>query len=226
MRHSPRRHPRALIPGNLEPLESRTVLSTLGPHAEVRALGHHALPHRPVHIASHHATKGATTQRWAWLENTYWYVPTKNLPAVLFSSSTNSLTAVSDQTVYHITGYRSGYFWGKTVSQLGTSSPSGSSLVGSVTPQGKILLSFTSEGSSSTPSVTLGYGVMQRKAGGWTMENQMFTSPNSSLQIGHWAYMVQTRPGLRSWNHLPASGLSVPDFLNQVDTTAPKPVGT
>jgi len=219
----PHKTRRSFVPGNLFALESRTVLSALGPHVGVHPLGGE-VPHQSAHVAVHHAPR-VTARRWAWLENTYWYVPARNLRAVVFDPSSNALAPVSDQTVYHITGYREGYFWGKCVTQLGSGSASGSSLVGSVTPQGKILLSFTSNDSSSSPSVTLGYGVMQRKAGGWTMENQMFTSPDSSVQIGHWAYMVQTRPGLRSWRSLPGSGLSVPDFLNQVDSTPPKSIG-
>ena len=63
-------------------------------------------------------------RRWSWLANTYWYVPTSNLPAVLFNSSTGTLAPVSDQTVFQITGYRDGYFWGKAVTQLGSSSAS------------------------------------------------------------------------------------------------------
>ena len=167
-----------------------------------------------------------TVKRWAWLANTYWYVPTSNLPATLFSSTTGSLTAVSDQTVFHITGYRNGYFWGKVVTQLGSSSASSSSMVGSVTPEGRVLLSFTQTSSSSSPSVTEGFGQMQRKRGQWTMENQMFTSPTEQLQIGHWAYMVQTHPGLPSWNSLPSAGVSVPTFLSQGEGTGPIPVGS
>ena len=121
-----------------------------------------------------------TVGRWSWLADTYWYVPTRNLSAVLFNSSTGTLAPVSDQTVFQITGYREGYFWGKTVTQLGSSPASSSSLVGSVTPQGQALLTFTSTGSTSSPSVTDGYGTMRRKSGQWTMENQMFTSAGSN----------------------------------------------
>jgi hypothetical protein len=170
-------------------------------------------------IANHRlpAAAGAalfpTVRRWSWLANTSWYVPTANLPAVLYNSATGSQTIVSDQTVFHITGYVDGYFWGDTVTQLGSSAAVSSTLLGSVTPQGKVLLTFTQTSSSSSPSITNGFGTMQRKLGKWTMENQMFTSPAETVQIGHWAYMVQTRPGLPSWTSLPPSGESVPEFL-------------
>ena len=156
-----------------------------------------------------------TARRWSWLANTYWYVPTTNLAAVLYNSSTDIVASVSDQTVYHVTNYRDGYFWGDSVTQLESNSPSSSFMVGSVTPEGKVMLTFTQTSTNSSPSITNGYGVMQRKFGQWTMENQMFTSPTEKLQIGHWAYMLQTRPGTASWYSLPSAGVSVPEFLSE-----------
>ena len=88
-------------------------------------------------------------------------------------------------------------------------------MVGSVTPEGKVLLTFTQTSTNASPSITNGYGVMQRKFGQWTMENQMFTSPTERLQIGHCAYMLQTRPGMASWYSLPSAGVSVPTFLSE-----------
>jgi hypothetical protein len=161
------------------------------------------------------AAVAPTATRWSWLANTYWYVPTSNLSAVLFNSVTGSVQPVSDQTVFHITNYADGYFWGESVTQLGSSSASTSSMLGSVTPEGKVLLTFTTTSTNSSPSITNGYGTMVRKYGQWTMENQMFTSPNETLQIGHWAYMVQTRPGMPSWYSLPSADVSVPVFLSQ-----------
>ena len=166
-----------------------------------------------------------TARRWSWLANTYWYVPTANLSAVLFNSSTGTLAPVGDQTVFQITGIETGYFWGKTVTQLGSSSASGSSLVGSVTPQGRVLLTFTSTRHLVQSDRDRGLGTMQRKFGRWTMENQMFTAPSQTLQIGHWAYMVQTHPGLPSWDSLPSVGVSVPTFLAESDGSGPQPIG-
>jgi len=59
-----------------------------------------------------------TPDRWNWLKNTYWYVPAPNLPAFLFDADREELTPVLDQTVFHITDYRDGYFWGRTVALL------------------------------------------------------------------------------------------------------------
>jgi hypothetical protein len=142
-------------------------------------------------------------------------VPTSNLPAVLSNSATGSVQSVSNQTVFHITGYADGYFWGEAVTQLGSSSTSNSSMLGLVTPQSRILLTFTTTSTNSSPSITNGYGTMVRKYGQWTMENQMVTSPNETLQIGHWAYMLQTRPGMASRYSLPSADVAVPAFLSR-----------
>jgi hypothetical protein len=206
-------------------LEPRVALSTVGAMhpvattALVRGSGH-------LGALAAHALKAPapTVRRWSWLANTYWYVPTANLPAVLYNSTTGTIAPVSDQTVFHITDYRDGYFWGQTATQLGTSPPTGTSMVGSVTPQGRVLLTFTQTGGFSGPSITEGFGVMRRKHRQWTMENQMFTSPSQTLQIGHWAYMMQTRPGQPSWNSLPAADVSVPQFLSESGATAPQPI--
>ena len=172
------------------------------------------------------AAVAPTAKRWSWLADTYCCVPTKNLPAVLFNRSTDTLAPVNDQTVFQITGYREGCFWGKTVTQLGSSSASSSSLVGSITPQGQVLLTFTQTSSTSSPLVTEGFGKMHRKFGQWTMENQMFTLPGQTLQIGHWAYMVQTHPGLPSRYSLPSAGISVPACLSQYNGSGPRSIGS
>ena len=205
-----------------------TVLDFQTHVATARAAHDHGLAHESRQVSCRHqagVVLDPTPRRWSWLANSYWYVPTANLSATLFNSSTETIAPVLDQTVFQITDYANGYFWGKTVTQLGSSSPSGSSMIGSVTPEGKVLLTFTTV-SGSSPSITEGYGTMVRKRGKWTMENQMFTSPIQTLQIGHWAYMMQTHPGLASWNHLPSAGVSVPEFLGESPGTGPQPVRT
>lgn len=203
------RNARTLI---VETLEGRAMLS-----GATIATAHHASAH--VAKPSQDASSLATPRRWAWLADTYWYVPRANLPATLYDSASGALVPVPDQTVYHISGYRNGYFWGETVTQFGSGSPSSSSLVGSVTPQGRVLLSFT-----NSSGVTQGYGTMTRKGTQWTMENQMFSAPSSGMQIGHWAYMLQTRPGMRSWKSLPLAKTSVPTFLSHYSAPVPSPV--
>ena len=59
-----------------------------------------------------------TVAGWRWLADTFWYVPASNLPALLLDAETEVLLPISDQTVFHIAGYRDGYFWGRTVVHL------------------------------------------------------------------------------------------------------------
>ena len=59
-----------------------------------------------------------TVAGWQWLADTFWYVPASNLPALLLDAETEVLVPISDQTVFHVTGYRDGYFWGRTVARL------------------------------------------------------------------------------------------------------------
>jgi hypothetical protein len=198
-------------------LENRELLSSFGRSTLALAAADIDSFHLAIDPSNHPEAVVAfpTVKRWSWLDNTYWYVPPANLPAVLYNSSTGTVVPVNDQTVYHISTYKNGYFWGQSATQLGSSQPSYSTMLGSVTPEGRILLTFTATSNNTSPSITEGFGEMQRKRAQWTMENQMFTAPNETLQIGHWAYMVQTRPGLPSWKSLPSAGVSVPAFLAQ-----------
>ena len=166
------------------------------------------------------AAQAVTSDKWSWLAGTYWYVPTKNLPAYSYSPITNTVTKVSDQTMFHITHYANGYFSGNVVGQLDSNSPDCLSLVGSVTPEGKVYLTFNSLPFSPTSSPTIGLGAMVRKGASWTMENQMSSGPTES-QVGHWAYMELTRPGLPSWSSLPGVSVSVQQFLSQCPANAP-----
>lgn len=161
-----------------------------------------------------------TVLDWRWLKGTTWYVPTSGLPAYVYLPKENCLLPVSDQTVYTITGYRNGYFWGRTATKLGNTDISCKSLVGSVTPEGKIYLTFTQFPFADGTLPTIGFGSMTRKWGNWTMENQMSTG-SSTAQIGHWAYMVQTIPGSASWQSLPGVSMSVPDFMEPCMEAAP-----
>src|SRR5205085_9828649 len=141
--------------------------------------------------------------RWAWLKDSVWYVPAGGLAAVAASPDRGRVITLFDQTVYVIEGYRDGYFWGVTRVQFSPPQPSPvppqmpptcMRLLGSVTPEGAITLSFTPVGSSGEE--TTGIGVMRQKDRAWTMENQMVStatigtgSTARQVQIAHWAYM-------------------------------------
>jgi hypothetical protein len=167
----------------------------------------------------------ATVRDWRWLNGTTWYVPTNGLPAYVYAPEQNQLIPVQDQTVYTITGYRNGYFWGRTAAQLGSNDITCMSLVGSVTPEGKIYLTFTDYPYDlGTSTTTIGVGNMVLKGRQWTMANQMSTG-SSLAQVGHWAYMVQTRPNQASWHSLPGVNMSVPDFMQDCMNAAPNTPG-
>lgn len=171
------------------------------------------------------ASVAQNAARWHWLADTYWYVPHDNLLAVASTPGARPLP-VSDQTVYHILEYDRGYFWGPTAVSYqrlhrGTASggPSCLQLVGSVTPEGRVHLSFTAlpanpsgaAGSSTEP--TVGIGAMTWQRGEWTMENQMSTVAVGNVLLTHWAYMRQCRLGQACFSALPGVGVPLPEFL-------------
>jgi hypothetical protein len=156
---------------------------------------------------------GPSVGDWAWLAGTFWYVPAPNLPAFLLDAQQREVRPIADQTVYFISDYQLGYFWGMTALKVGPSPVTCMSLLGSVTPEGDVLLTFTPVSGSSDGLVTQGFGVMRERAGQWTMENQMTTGPNARFQLAHWAYMLQTRPGEASFQSLPGVNVSVPTFM-------------
>jgi hypothetical protein len=153
------------------------------------------------------------TSRWDFLRGSFWYVPAPNLRAYVYATKSQKITYVSDQTVFQITDYRRGYFWGRSGTQLSGGTIGYRAIVGSVTPEGAIYLTFTPFGAGPTSIITIGLGQMEKRLGQWTMANQMSSGPGVPFAIYHWAYMVRTFPGRRSWNSLPGSGLSVQDFM-------------
>ncbi len=161
-----------------------------------------------------------TVTDWRWLEGTTWYVPTSGLPAYVYTPLTNTLISGPDQTVYTITGYRNGYFWGRTATSFNNEPATCKSLVGSVTPEGKVYLTFTNWPYTLGDIWTIGIGNMVKKNREWTMVNQMSTG-GTVAQVGHWAYMLRTRQGQSSWNSLPGVNMSVPNFMQPCLASAP-----
>src|ERR1700722_5402078 len=179
-------------------------------------------------VASGRAEAGtpaaAAADPWKWLSNTYWYMPIQYLLAIASSPSLQAPIPVSDHTVYCIQHYQAGYFWGTTAVSYTTqqsqeaTTPSCLQLVGSVTPEGKLHLTFTplpstqmasptpTPTSDSTSDPTVGIGTMVLQHGAWTMENQMSTTATGSLLLTHWAYMYQCKPEEPCFSTLPGVG--------------------
>ena len=157
---------------------------------------------------------------WSWLSDTYWYVPPASLPALQLDTGAGTLAWVVDQTVWHVTGYRTGYVWGvastllrrsgESAPPLGPDSrPLGMTMLGSITPEGRVHLTFIP--SAPSASATVGLGRIIRHEGGVSFEMQM--SSGSGTVTAHWAYMLQVRPDDPSWERLPGVGMSVPEML-------------
>lgn len=163
---------------------------------------------------------------WEFLADTYWYVTPPDLPALQLSVDDDVLTWQGDQTVWHISGYQNGYFWGvtsvvtfdldqaKRVEQVNAREagrPRHLSLVGTVTAGGQVQITFI-RGNRLSESVTSGLGRMTRAGGEWVFQMQMSTAAGGD-QLLHWADMRQTKEGDASWERLPGVARSVPEML-------------
>lgn len=161
-----------------------------------------------------------TDTTWDWLAGTYWYVPQDNLLAYLSRPSTQESYPVNDQTVFAIRESKGGYFWGNAVVQLGDRPRTCYFLTGSVSPLGNVVLTFTPVADvTRDTTVTHGYGVMTVRDGQAAMLNQMASGP-ATMQVSHWAYMLQTVEGDAAWNALPGVEVTVPEFLEACTSAA------
>lgn len=152
-----------------------------------------------------------------FLKNTYWYVPTKWLLAIQMAPDSGKITEMIDQTVWYITDYKEGYFWGVCAALLYQKgeetelTPSSFRLSGSVTTDGKVLISFMPINQLGAIINTVGFGEMKNKEDAWVFEMQM--ASGSSDLTTHWAFMEQTQPNDSSWKRLPGTNYSVDEFL-------------
>jgi len=160
------------------------------------------------------------SDRWSWLAGTFWIVPEANLAAPMFSTSGGDPVWLLDQTVWQITGYADGYFWGNTAAQMmrrpegdDDATPSAQLLTGSVTPEGSIHMTFVPLSSTGGGSNVIGIGNMRRRDESWMAEMQMSTPVGSTQLVLHWAYMVQCTPDDPTWHQLPGTTQSLPEFL-------------
>lgn len=161
---------------------------------------------------------------WAWLEDTYWYCPASDMPAIRTQPG-NTFAAVIDQTVWRISGYRDGYFWGVASTLLTpageTPDPSGksdSTFFASITPDGRVHVTFV----RSAVSTTVGTGVVRVDGSRAWFSMQMSSGPGNALVV-HWAQMLPVMPGDYAWSDLPGAGISVPQMVG--DIPLPQPAG-
>jgi hypothetical protein len=145
--------------------------------------------------------------------NSTWVVPPQTLLSYLYDNA--SVTPASDQTVWVISSYNQGYFSGQSYTAINNSILSQRYLIGSVTSEGKVFITFYSGTSTSTDLVS-GIGNLNVKSSGqcsFTM--QMNSGQNGVSGLIHWSYMIPVNPGDVFYNNLPGTNMSVPQFLAQ-----------
>lgn len=140
-----------------------------------------------------------------------WIVPPQTLLAYLYDNATT--TAVQDQTVWVFSNYNQGYFTGQSYTALNNAILSQKYLIGTVTSEGKVLITFYSGTSTSTDLVS-GTGTLEVKSSGQcSFIMQMNSGTNGVSGLVHWSYMIPVKPGDALYENLPSTGMSVPQFL-------------
>jgi hypothetical protein len=158
----------------------------------------------------------------AGLKDTYWYVPTAYLPALLAITSGPTIVTVEDQTVWHILRYSEGYISGVSATNIGHGW-SYMLMVGSMAPDGTVKISFSPLGVANpndptTELITIGDGTFYGKSAHPAFFMQM-TSGTASASVTHWAMMLPITPRDPEWQSLPGyPATGVPD-LGSLQTT-------
>ena len=152
------------------------------------------------------------SSKWSWLQGTYWYVPEPYL-LVMNLSTTNTcgqqITPVKDQTLWQIVRFENGYIIGRAALSFDNQPFIYQTIIGSVTPEGDVLLSFSPEEnkesqptSDDSTTVSTGPGRMALIQGKWAIVMQM-TNGTTTSNLTHWAYMLQSTPSDPSWTNIP-----------------------
>jgi hypothetical protein len=157
--------------------------------------------------------------KYEFLANSHWFVPESTLPAMAMIVSTGETALVNDQTVWTITDYSEGYFWGTSVVKL--FDPADDALVGTqctrmlgnVTPDGHVLIAFTNVDEPTALNAVRGTGNLVRdRKGRWRFENMQMASGQLFL-VTHWSFMDQCRTGDPCEQLLPGTtGESLSEF--------------
>jgi hypothetical protein len=162
---------------------------------------------------THADDDGIRRPGWDWLANTYWYCPAADVPALLYGAD-GSLAWIDDQTIWHVTGSKAGYFWGRGVVLLATPGQPDSrrrapmTFIGSITPANQVHITFRS--GAGAPTVAIGSIDGKPKKAQFSM--QMSSGAPAGLVV-HWAHMLQVREGDPEWTDLPCVGASVDAVL-------------
>jgi hypothetical protein len=157
-------------------------------------------------------------KRYDFLAGSRWFVPPATLPALTFNPATGRSRMVSDQTVWRIDTYEAGYFTGKAVTVLSAPGLPAvpaecSDLVGSVTPDGSVLIAFIATSANRAEGAVQGRGEL--KVSGARPRFTMQMATGDSALVAHWSFMDVCRPGDACETRLPGSRLGVDAFLAQ-----------
>lgn len=159
-------------------------------------------------------------KRWAWFADTYWIVPQAGIYSVLHTTDPNAFTVTRGQTVFHIQDYFNGYWLGTVVVKLSKAEAvSCQWVLGQVTPSGDVYMTMYDPTTGAVTNNPIGQ--MRRQNGAWTMVNQMTGPAKNGGTLSHWAYMVQSKKGDKTFTSLPFVNESIPDFMSSCPA-APK----
>lgn len=155
-------------------------------------------------------------EEWNFLKGTYWYVPALYLPATQMGPTDTEPILMIDQTVWQITDYQNGYFWGNCAVVVyphgeEAGEPGNFRMIGTVTPDGRVQISFMQMNTLGAATSISGWGKMVKIDEEWTFEMQM--ASGGTTLTSHWAFMYSTKEGEPSWDKLPGVEYSVPEFL-------------
>jgi len=139
------------------------------------------------------------------LTGTYWYVPAQYLSAMTAGTGPVPHAAtVVDQTVWRFQDCVGGYVTGISATNIGNDW-SYMMMIGSVAPDGKVKISFSSLDGNS---MTIGDGTFDGSA--FLMQ---MTSGSAAYSVTHWAQMMPVDPSMPEWNALPGyPDTGVPDL--------------
>ena len=169
---------------------------------------------------------------WEWLQETYWYIQDRWLPSLRYDAAQHKLNWQVYQSLWHIMGYRYGYFFGvATIMSYPAGQPIPANgensnrvhmtLTGTINLAGTVELTFTPQTGNGEERISnriVMPGRIIEMNAQRTIEIQTTTGTGDSLSA-HWAYMFQTHPGDDSWEQLPGTGMSVPGIHGRCGST-------
>lgn len=163
-------------------------------------------------------TPAMAVPEYNFLKNTIWYVPQPTLHAMEMNPRTGAVQMRIDQTVWRITDYRQGYFWGSLVVQLRNlagkpvGNPTCARMMASVTPDGKVLATFVPPVPEGAALAVQANGTLTKGPDDAFRFEMQRTSGTQKL-LAHASYMVQCKAGDACNAQLPGTDLSLPSFL-------------